>query len=53
MDVSLFYECAGANLLANNLEKIFATLCMRLMGLKSMTLVASAFLGRRAMQAGI
>jgi len=41
----------GASLLANTLEKIFAMLWTRLMGLKSVTLVASVFLGRRMMQA--
>ena len=41
----------GANLLASIFEKIFAMLWMRLMGLKSVTLVASAFLGRRIMEA--
>jgi len=40
-----------ASLLANNLEKIFAMLWTRLMGLKSVTLVASVFLGRRMMHA--
>ena len=41
----------GASLLASNLEKIFVMLWMRLMGLKSVTLVASVFLGRRMMHA--
>jgi hypothetical protein len=38
-------------LLASNLEKIFAMLWMRLMGLKSVTLIASAFLGSKTMHA--
>jgi hypothetical protein len=33
----------GTSLLANNLEKILATLCMRLMGRKSLTLKVSIF----------
>ena len=61
MDASLFYKCALAvgdkgvqsrgKSVANTLEKIFAMLWTRLMGLKSVTLVASVFLGRRMMQA--
>ena len=40
------FKC-GANLLASNFEKIFAMLCMRLIGLKSVTLDASNFFGSR------
>jgi len=39
----------GDSLLANNLEKFFAMLCMRLMGLKSVTLASYDFFGRRTM----
>jgi hypothetical protein len=39
----------GASLLASNFEKIFATLCMRLIGLKSVTLKASNFFGSSTM----
>jgi len=39
----------GACLLASNLEKIFAMLCMRLIGLKSVTLKASDFFGSSTM----
>jgi hypothetical protein len=35
----------GANLFASNLAKIFVTLCIRLMGRKSDTRMASFFLG--------
>ena len=38
-------------MLANTLGKIFAMSWTRLMGLKSVTLVASIFLGRRIMEA--
>jgi hypothetical protein len=39
----------GANLLASIFEKIFAMSSMRPMGLKSVTLKASAFLGKSMM----
>ena len=39
----------GASLLASNLEKIFAMLWMRLIGLKSVTRIAFAFLSSGTM----
>ena len=41
----------GASLLASNLEKIFAMLWIRLIGLKLVTRITSAFLGSRTMHA--
>jgi hypothetical protein len=41
----------GASLFASNLEKIFAILWMRLIGLKYVTLKASAFFGSKTMHA--
>jgi hypothetical protein len=39
----------GANLFASNFANIFAMLCMRLIGRKSVTCIACAFFGRSIM----